>query len=163
MHWTSIPTYIHMTSSSLVDSFVYLVWCDVRILLPPSGTEVHTSPQVSQVVIFVAEWQSKKMDPRFPVGQARLETLGVLLCALIMALASCQVWNCVELILLGVNPLPPGSPPLLSASRCASLRPHHGGRLRPGVEFFFHFFIFPFFPPHGACLLPGGSYSRHRM
>ena len=31
------------------------------------------------------------MDPRFPVGQARLETLGVLLCALIMALASVQV------------------------------------------------------------------------
>ena len=97
-----------------------------------SHSENHTSPQVSQVVIFVAEWQSKKMDPRFPVGQARLETLGVLLCALIMALASCQVWNCVELILLGVNP--PGSPPLLSASRRASLRPHHGGRLRPGVE-----------------------------
>ena len=68
---------------------------------------------VSQIVIFVAEWQSKKIDPRFPVGQvcgvervsmlhstisrhherdqARLETLGVLLCALIMALASVQV------------------------------------------------------------------------
>ena len=47
--------------------------------------------KISQVVIFIAEWQSRKMDPRFPVGQARLETLGVLLCALIMALASVQV------------------------------------------------------------------------
>ena len=131
-----------------------------------SHSENHTSPQVSQVVIFVAEWQSKKMDPRFPVGQARLETLGVLLCALIMALASCQVWNCVELILLGVNP--PGSPPLLSASRRASLRPHHGGRLRPGVEIVWTLsgqvcespsFPFPMLtpalrPPHGACLRP---------
>jgi len=56
--------------ASLVDSFVDLV---------------------SQVVIFVAEWRSRKMDPRFPVGQARLETIGVLGCALIMALASVQV------------------------------------------------------------------------
>jgi divalent metal cation (Fe/Co/Zn/Cd) transporter len=43
------------------------------------------------MVIFVAEWQSHKMDSRFPVGQARLETIGVLACALIMALASFQV------------------------------------------------------------------------
>ncbi|GAX82368.1 hypothetical protein CEUSTIGMA_g9797.t1 [Chlamydomonas eustigma] len=56
--------------ASLVDSFVDLV---------------------SQVVIFIAEWQSQKMDPRFPVGQARLETIGVLACALIMALSSYQV------------------------------------------------------------------------
>lgn len=56
--------------ASLVDSFVDLI---------------------SQVVIFVAESRSRKMDSRFPVGQARLETIGVLGCALIMAIASFQV------------------------------------------------------------------------
>lgn len=48
-------------------------------------------PQVSQIVIWVAESRSRRMDPRFPVGQTRLETIGVLACALIMALASVQV------------------------------------------------------------------------
>ena len=52
--------------ASLVDSFVDLV---------------------SQLVIFVAEWRSHSADPRFPVGQARLETLGVLACGLLSALA----------------------------------------------------------------------------
>ena len=35
----------------------------------------------SQVVIWFAEFKSRRRDPRFPVGQARLETLGVLACA----------------------------------------------------------------------------------
>lgn len=46
---------------------------------------------VSQIVIFVAEWRSRRQDPRFPVGQARLETIGVLGCAVIMGVASLQV------------------------------------------------------------------------
>ena len=48
--------------ASLVDSFVDII---------------------SQIVIFVAEWRSRRADPRFPVGQARLETLGVLACELL--------------------------------------------------------------------------------
>ena len=56
--------------ASLVDSFVDLV---------------------SQLVIFVAEWKARRHDERFPVGQARLETLGVLACAVIMGVASTQV------------------------------------------------------------------------
>ncbi|KAG1681364.1 hypothetical protein FOA52_007412 [Chlamydomonas sp. UWO 241] len=54
---------------------------------------------VSQLVIFVAERQSRRANSRFPVGQARLETIGVLVCALLMALASFQVieQSCVGL------------------------------------------------------------------
>jgi len=36
--------------------------------------------QVSQVVIAYADWQMRREDPRFPVGQARLEAIGVLAC-----------------------------------------------------------------------------------
>lgn len=31
------------------------------------------------------------MDPRYPVGRTRLETVGVILCAVIMALSSTEV------------------------------------------------------------------------
>lgn len=33
----------------------------------------------------------QKADPRFPVGKARLETIGVLVCAIIMSIASWEV------------------------------------------------------------------------
>lgn len=36
--------------------------------------------QVSQVVIAYADWKMKQQDPRFPVGKARLEAIGVLAC-----------------------------------------------------------------------------------
>jgi hypothetical protein len=36
--------------------------------------------QVSQVVIAYADWRVRREDPRFPVGQARLEAIGVLAC-----------------------------------------------------------------------------------
>ena len=31
------------------------------------------------------------MDPRYPVGRTRMETVGVILCAVIMALSSTEV------------------------------------------------------------------------
>lgn len=46
---------------------------------------------ISQVVISYTDWQMNRADPHFPVGQARLEALGVLLCASIMAIASFEV------------------------------------------------------------------------
>ncbi|KAI8462623.1 MAG: cation efflux protein [Monoraphidium minutum] len=46
---------------------------------------------VSQVVISYTEWQMNVADPQFPVGQARLEALGVLACACVMAVASFEV------------------------------------------------------------------------
>lgn len=45
----------------------------------------------SQVVIVWAEWQMNRVDPRYPVGRARLETIGVLACACIMSVASFAV------------------------------------------------------------------------
>ena len=32
-----------------------------------------------------------KLDPRYPVGRTRMETVGVILCAVIMALSSTEV------------------------------------------------------------------------
>ncbi|KAF8066373.1 hypothetical protein HT031_002697 [Scenedesmus sp. PABB004] len=48
-------------------------------------------PQVSQMVIAYTDWKIKRQDPRFPVGQARLEAIGVLACACIMSVASFEV------------------------------------------------------------------------
>lgn len=36
--------------------------------------------QVSQMVIAYADYKMRMEDPRFPVGQARLEAIGVLAC-----------------------------------------------------------------------------------
>lgn len=46
---------------------------------------------VSQGVIAIAEMRSKQADPRFPVGKARMEAVGVVLCACLMALSSFEV------------------------------------------------------------------------
>uniref|UniRef100_A0A061S4Y4 Cdf membrane protein n=1 Tax=Tetraselmis sp. GSL018 TaxID=582737 RepID=A0A061S4Y4_9CHLO len=45
----------------------------------------------SQAVLALAAWQMRKEDLRFPVGKTRLETLGVIACAVIMGLASFEV------------------------------------------------------------------------
>lgn len=45
----------------------------------------------SQGVIAWAEHEMAKKDPRFPVGRARLEALGVLACACIMSVSAFQV------------------------------------------------------------------------
>lgn len=46
---------------------------------------------VSQAVIAIADHRSKQADPRFPVGKARMEAVGVVLCACLMALSSFEV------------------------------------------------------------------------
>lgn len=43
-------------------------------------------PACVQVVIAFAEHRMQTSDPRFPVGQARAESVGVVACAVIMAL-----------------------------------------------------------------------------
>jgi len=45
----------------------------------------------SQAVLGLASWQMAKEDPDFPIGKTRLETLGVIACAIIMGLASFEV------------------------------------------------------------------------
>mmetsp|Transcript_23683 Transcript_23683/g.42094 ORF Transcript_23683/g.42094 Transcript_23683/m.42094 type:complete len:475 (-) Transcript_23683:80-1504(-) len=45
----------------------------------------------SQGVLGLASWQMRKEDPDFPIGKTRLETLGVIACAIIMGLASFEV------------------------------------------------------------------------
>ncbi|MEW5319854.1 MAG: hypothetical protein WDW38_010975 [Sanguina aurantia] len=57
---------------------------------------------VSQAVIFLAEHLSKKADPRFPVGRARLEALGVLACACIMSISAYEVIQLAGLDLYNV-------------------------------------------------------------
>lgn len=44
-----------------------------------------------QVVIAVAEKYMRSADPRFPVGRTRLETVGVVACAIIMTIATIEV------------------------------------------------------------------------
>ena len=44
-----------------------------------------------QVVIAVAEMKMRNADPRFPIGQTRLETVGVVACAVIMTLSTIEV------------------------------------------------------------------------
>jgi predicted Co/Zn/Cd cation transporter (cation efflux family) len=56
------------------------VIADNNILLPLPLLLLLLPLQVSQVVIAYADWQMRREDPRFPVGQARLEAIGVLAC-----------------------------------------------------------------------------------
>ena len=44
-----------------------------------------------QVVIALAEKYMRSADPRFPVGRTRLETVGVVACAVIMTIATIEV------------------------------------------------------------------------
>lgn len=45
----------------------------------------------SQTVIKVADHQARTIDPRFPVGKTRLETVGVISCAVVMSLSAAAV------------------------------------------------------------------------
>ena len=45
----------------------------------------------AQVVIALAEKYMRSADPRFPVGRTRLETVGVVACAVIMTIATIEV------------------------------------------------------------------------
>eukprot|EP00891_Asterochloris_glomerata_P000292 jgi/Astpho2/292/fgenesh1_pg.00010_%23_53_t len=45
----------------------------------------------SQAVLQVAEWTMAKQDAAFPIGKTRLECIGVILCAVIMSIATFQV------------------------------------------------------------------------
>ncbi|WIA22973.1 hypothetical protein OEZ86_009896 [Tetradesmus obliquus] len=60
-------------------------------LTPSSSSADSAVDLVSQVVIAYADWRVRREDPRFPVGQARLEAIGVLACACIMSVASFEV------------------------------------------------------------------------
>ena len=44
-----------------------------------------------QVVIAIAEKYMRSADPRYPVGRTRLETVGVVACAVIMTIATIEV------------------------------------------------------------------------
>ena len=43
------------------------------------------------MVIALAEKYMRSADPRFPVGRTRLETVGVVACAIIMTIATIEV------------------------------------------------------------------------
>mmetsp|Transcript_1565 Transcript_1565/g.4635 ORF Transcript_1565/g.4635 Transcript_1565/m.4635 type:complete len:426 (+) Transcript_1565:354-1631(+) len=68
--WAYIVSHSKAVLASLADSLVDLV---------------------SQAVIAIADVRSKHADPRFPVGKARLEAVGVILCACLMTLSSFEV------------------------------------------------------------------------
>ena len=44
-----------------------------------------------QLVLAVAERKMRNADPRFPIGQTRMEALGVVACAVIMTLSTIEV------------------------------------------------------------------------
>ncbi len=67
-----------------------------RLRLATAATEPPPAPPPAappplQAVIAWAEHEMSKADPRFPVGRARLEALGVLACACIMSVSAFQV------------------------------------------------------------------------
>lgn len=82
-----------------------LSWCVNLLLLFTKAYAYHVSNSkavlasladtivdlASQVVIVLAAKYSHKADPRYPVGRAKLEALGVLACAVIMSLAAAGV------------------------------------------------------------------------
>ena len=45
----------------------------------------------SQAVLAFADWQVGRLDPRYPVGKTRLQTVGVIGCAVIMSIATLAV------------------------------------------------------------------------
>lgn len=45
----------------------------------------------SQAVLALADWQVGKVDPRYPVGKTRLQTVAVIACAVIMSFATLAV------------------------------------------------------------------------
>lgn len=45
----------------------------------------------SQAVLAFAQWRMKKLDHKFPVGRTRLETVAVIVCAVIMSIATVLV------------------------------------------------------------------------
>lgn len=69
------------------------------------------NPECPQLVIALAEKYMRSADPRFPVGRTRLETVGVVACAVIMTIATIEViqsagGDLVEGFLHGPPPLP---------------------------------------------------------
>ena len=53
--------------------------------------ESHGGCYALQVVIAVAEKYMRSADPSYPVGRTRLETVGVVACAVIMTIATIEV------------------------------------------------------------------------
>jgi divalent metal cation (Fe/Co/Zn/Cd) transporter len=76
-----------------------------------------------QAVIGLAEKYMRSADPRFPVGRTRLETVGVVACAVIMTIATIEViqsagGDLVSGFLHGASPLACSGGPLDAFSGC---------------------------------------------
>jgi hypothetical protein len=57
--------------------WAYLVSDSKAVLASAADSAVDL---LSQVVISYTDWRMQKLDPHYPVGQARLEAIGVLIC-----------------------------------------------------------------------------------
>lgn len=66
-------------------------------MLFPHGTHL-CDLQVSQMVIAYADYKMRTEDPRFPVGQARLEAIGVLACECVQD-TSCTAMHAAQHVL----------------------------------------------------------------
>ncbi|EIE27327.1 cation efflux protein [Coccomyxa subellipsoidea C-169] len=82
--------------SSLIANVMLLVAKIVAFILSQSKSVLASAADsfvdiASQVVIAVAEKYMRSADPRFPVGRTRLETVGVVACAIIMTIATIEV------------------------------------------------------------------------
>ncbi|CAK0784774.1 hypothetical protein CVIRNUC_007978 [Coccomyxa viridis] len=82
--------------SSLVANVLLLVAKIVAYVLSHSSSILASAADsfvdiASQVVIAVAEKYMRSADPSYPVGRTRLETVGVVACAVIMTIATIEV------------------------------------------------------------------------
>ncbi|CAL8462983.1 g2517 [Coccomyxa elongata] len=82
--------------SSLIANVLLLVAKVVAFILSQSKSVLASAADsfvdiASQVVIALAEKYMRSADPRFPVGRTRLETVGVVACAIIMTIATIEV------------------------------------------------------------------------
>lgn len=56
----------------------------------------------SQLVVFFCDREARKVDPRFPIGKTKLQTVGAIVIACIMTLGAAQVIECcVEKLVKG--------------------------------------------------------------
>lgn len=78
-----VATHLPLFHSSSLSQVVVHIQTTAAASHPPTYGMSHLvlwPLQVSQMVIAYADYKIRQQDPRFPVGQARLEAIGVLAC-----------------------------------------------------------------------------------
>lgn len=91
-------------------AFVYSQSQSVLASLADSAVDI-----ASQLVVFFCDRETRKVDPRFPIGKTKLQTVGAIIIACIMSLGAAQVIECcVEKLVKGCKAGEDGSAALHS-------------------------------------------------